>query len=382
MGNYFRISAILIFFFSALSIISLLLYFQGFDSFARLAFALVAGELLGLLCITLLWRVKGQKEIPNLLISGLWAGCLATLAYDIVRVPIAHSGIPVFKAISYFGTILMGVQTPTPLSEAIGWGYHLSNGVSFGLMYAAVIPNPSPISAIIWGLTLEVVMLFTPYAEVFGYRRDAKFLAITIGSHVIYGLVLWLALRYAMAPNSRLNTKQLALGFIGVPLVLAVMAADFHKRFSNHLPPSPPPYIGPYLYTTWNIPEPDRIVVMWVMRRFVESKAVFHFIPPFDAIRYGQPFDLPEAQIRRHGTQSATEFLLAERGLSADPKLGALARMTHLNEVTPWMLASDLEAGHLTEMLRNQADQECGEVLKPECAEKLFALLDRWYEGR
>ena len=39
-------------------------------------------------------------------------------------------------------------------------------------------------------------MLLTPYAEVFGYQRDGRFMAITIGSHAVYGFVLWLGLRY------------------------------------------------------------------------------------------------------------------------------------------------------------------------------------------
>jgi hypothetical protein len=247
-------------------------------------------------------------------------------------------------------------------------------------MYAALVPKPGPITAVLWGLTLEAAMLLTPYAEVFGYRKDAKFLAITIGSHAVYGLVLWLSLRYAMKPDFKLNAKKLALGFIGVPLALAVMAADFHNRYANHLPPSPPPYIGPHLYTTWNVPEPDRIVVMWLMTRYVDQQARFHFIPPFETIRYGQPFDLPEANIRRYGIKSATEFLLEQKGLSNDPKLSALARMTHLNEVSPWMLASDPEAGRMTELLRNQADQACAQTLTAGCLDKLFVFLDQWYK--
>ena len=48
------------------------------------------------------WR-KDWIEARRLLLTGIWTGLLATLAYDVVRVPIVHSGIPVFKAISYFG---------------------------------------------------------------------------------------------------------------------------------------------------------------------------------------------------------------------------------------------------------------------------------------
>lgn len=374
---------LLLFILGSLSILSLLLYFLGVTSFRAGAGWLLLIEVTG---ISILWvsGAGGSKdETRELIISGVWAGGLATLAYDLCRIPVAQAGIPVFKAISYFGTVLVGAESPTPASEALGWAYHLSNGVSFGLMYAALVRKPHPFSAVIWGLTLEAVMLVTPYAEVFGYRRDATFLAITIGAHAVYGLVLWLALRpWADTAKFRLTARHLAVGFLCVPIGLYAMAADFHRRYAGSMPPSPPPYIGPHLYTTWDVPEPDRVVAMWVMRRFVEPRARFHFIRPFDPIRYGRPFDLPEASIRRHGMQSATQHLIGSRGLEADARLDALGRMTYLTEVTPWMLASDPESGRLAELLRGAADRECGRSLDASCAERLFNVLDAVYEGR
>jgi len=367
-----------VFLFSTLSIASMFSYFLGIGMFGQLTSILLLVEIAGLLSIAVWLRKTRHFELYNRILSGMWAGGLATLAYDIIRVPVAHAGIPVFKAISYFGTIFLGVESPTTLSEAVGWAYHLSNGVSFGLMYVAVVSRPGPVTAVLWGMSLEGVMLLTPYAEVFGYRRDAKFLAITIGAHAAYGLVLWLALRLWGAVQ--LKTAHITLGFLCVPLGLSVMAFDFHTRYANNLPPSPPAHISPNLYTTWDVPEPDRIVAMWVMHRFVEAQAKFRFIQPFEQIQYGEPFDLPEASIRRHGIQSATEYLIEQAGLASDAKLNTLARMTHLNEITPWMLASDIEAGQLTKILRDQTDQDCGTALGEDCLKKLFAFLDKWYD--
>jgi hypothetical protein len=356
------------------------LYFTGVTSFRLGTFLLLPFETCGLYLLWSKVNKQGRTGINQLLLSGLWAGGLATLAYDVARIPVAHAGIPVFKAISYFGTVLVGAESPTLWSEALGWGYHLTNGVSFGLMYAALVRKPRVYSAVIWGLMLEAVMLLTPYAEVFGYRRDGKFLAITIGAHAVYGLVLWLALRVWMDERrARLKPVHVLGGFLCVPLGIALIAADFHVRYAAELPPSPPSYIGPHLYTTWDVPEPDRVVVMWMMRRFVEPRAQFYFIKPFEPIRYGQPFDLPEASVRRHGAQSATQFLVAQKGLDADARLATLARMTYLNEVTPWMLASDPEAGRLTELLRGAAERECGRSLNAACAERLFVVLDQVY---
>lgn len=383
MARHSFLYRILIVLFGSLSIASLLMYFLGFGSFVRLASVLLLIEGVGLSGIAIASRANGLKETLGLLRSGLWAGALATLAYDIVRIPVAHSGIPVFKAISYFGTLLLGVQSPTPLSEALGWAYHLSNGVSFGLMYAALVRTPRIYTAVIWGLTLEAVMLLTPYAEVFGYRRDAKFFAITFGAHAVYGLVLYLALRIWTGVGSfQLKRSYVAGGLVCVLLGLSLIAADSYRSYARRLPPSPPAYIGPHLYTTWDVAEPDRIVAMWITQRFVEPKATFYFIKPFDAIRYGQPFDVPEAEIRRHGLRSATQFLIEQRGLSSDAKLNTLARMTYLNEVTPWMLASDPEAGQLTQRLRLAAERECGQSLSANCTERLFSELDQFYKER
>lgn len=373
---------LLLFTLSSLSIVSLLLYFLGFNSFRSGAFWLLMIEAAGVLILWASLRDDSTREVGNLITSGVWAGGLATLAYDLVRIPVAHAGVPVFKAISYFGTVMVGAESPTAASEVWGWGYHLSNGVSFGLMYAALVARPRVYSAVIWGLTLEAVMLLTPYAEVFGYRRDAKFLAITIGAHVVYGLVLWAALRLWAGGwrGARLRPAHVVGGFLCVPVGIALVAADFNARYANALPPSPPPYIGPHLYTTWDVPEPDRVVAMWATRRFVEPQARFHFIKPFEAIRYGRPFDLPEATVRRRGLRSATQVTVDSAGLGSDARLDALARMTYLTEVTPWMLASDPEAGRLAELLRDAAERECGASLDPACAEKLFVLLDRIYD--
>ncbi len=373
----------LMFLSSALSIASLVFYFLGIGTFKALAPTFLIVEALGLTGIIIVARIRGLREPFVLLTSGLWAGGLATLAYDVVRIPVAHSGIPVFKAISYFGTLLLGVQSPTPVSEVLGWAYHLSNGVSFGLMYVALFRTPRIYTAVIWGLALEAIMLLTPYAEVFGYRRDAKFFAITFGAHAVYGVVLYLALRlWNGIGEFQLKRAQVAAGLLCVLFGLSLIAADSYRSYARSLPPSPPAYIGPHLYTSWDVPEPDRIVAMWVTKRFVDPQASFYFIRPFEVIRYGQPFDVPEAEIRRHGIRSATQFLLEQRGLNSDAKLNTLARMTYLNEVTPWMLASDPEAGQLTQRMRLAAEKECGQSLGANCIERLFDELDHFYQER
>lgn len=369
----------LVFGLGSLSIASLLLYFFGLGRFSVFAAGLLSIETVGLSLLAAFARHRGRRARIDLIVQGLWAGMLATLVYDVVRIPIAHSGIPVFKAISYFGTVMLGLDRPTVASEALGWAYHLSNGVSFGLMYAALFRTPGPVTALLWGLSLEGVMLLTPYAEVFGYQRDTRFLAITIGAHAAYGYSLYLALRASRNRLATLRPAQYAAGFVGVPMLLGLVAADSNRLVSASLRPSPPPDMSGSLYTVWDVPEPDRVVVMWVMTRFVDRQARFHVIQPFDKVSFGTPFDMPEATIRRHGLQSATEYLIDREQIAATRPLRALARMTNLTEVSPWMLAADGEAGRLAEWIRTTSARTCGNTLRASCIPPLLESLDQWY---
>jgi hypothetical protein len=259
----------------------------------------------------------------------------------------------------------------------LGWLYHSSNGISFGLMYAALAVPPGPLTAVAWGLSLEGAMLLTPYAEVFGYQRDARFMAITIGSHACYGLTLWLALRHS---SPRLTRTIAGSGVAATVIGLFLIAADFHRSEAATLPPSPPASLGRDLHVTWDVPEPDRVAAMWVLTRFVDPGARFHFVPPFQHLAYGVPFDVPEADIRRAGSLAATEVLLERLGPRGDGRLTALGRMAHLTEITPWMMPSDRDASELASRLRDAAGAQCGVRLKAACLDDVFDVLDAWYK--
>jgi hypothetical protein len=81
--------------------------------------------------------------------------------------------------------------------------------------------------------------------------------------------------------------------------------------------------------------------------------------------------------------QSATQYLLESRKLVKDErlaKLEKLARMTNFTEVSPWMLASDPEAGRLAETVRKLAETHCGKALSARCLTELLGAVDQWYD--
>ena len=56
-------------------------------------------------------------------------------------------------------------------AHVVGWAYHFSNGITFGVMYMAMIGEASRRSwlwAILLATGLELAMLITPYAGFFG----------------------------------------------------------------------------------------------------------------------------------------------------------------------------------------------------------------------
>jgi len=374
-----RPAALVPFALGATSIGSLLLYFYGVTSMGAGTRWLLVPAIVALV-VFVLAMARRDAVLTERIVSGVWAGAMATFAYDVVRVPIAVSGVPVFKAISYFGTVILGQVHPTVASEVVGWSYHLSNGIGFALMYAVLVKRPRLWSALVWGVTLEAAMLSTPYAEVFGYRMTPKFLAITIGSHLVYGAVLWSGLvgweRLKQMPRRRGWVTALAL--VG-PVGVGGIGLDFHGRHAASLPPSPPAYVGPHLYTTWNVPEPDRVALLWVIRRFVDPKARFYYVEPFSQVRHGTPVDLPEAEMRRDATNSATELLIAERGLTSDPDLALLAETSHLFEIARWRLPTNRAAFRLGTGLVTAVGECQADDVAP-CFERGFRYLDGWYD--
>jgi hypothetical protein len=369
-------------FLGASSIATLLLYFYGVTGMAQLVVMLLVPAVVILVVVVGQTRRPESVDLHARIIGGLWAGGFATLAYDVVRLPIALAGLPIFKAISYFGTLITNQSSPTVTSEVVGWSYHLSNGIGFGLMYAVLVGRPRWWTAVIWGVTLEAAMLLTPYAEIFGYKLSGKFVAITLSSHVVYGIALWAALRpFSVGGNNPPRiVRHALLKFLPVPLGVGAVGAAFFAQHSASIPPPPPPYLGKHLYVTWNVPEPDRFAGMWVLKKFVDPEARFYFIEPYSHFRFGTSFDMPEAQARRSASRSVTEVLLTEKAIALNEKLKLLGRMSNLYEVAQWMKPSDPAADTLGRRLVEATSCSRGK-LNGECAELGFRFLDDWYSN-
>jgi uncharacterized MnhB-related membrane protein len=201
----------LVFFLAATSIWCLLAEFYGLCSMRTFTFWILFPATALLIAIALLDLTRGDRRLFHAVIIGAIGGFLAAVAYDLFRIPfvlgaIDHVGppwlrLPLFKVFPRFGAMILGQSfTPTQTdsqftltAHIVGWIYHFSNGITFGVMYMALIGDAKHRSwlwAIALAVGLELSMLFTPYTKFFGINLTTRFIVATLLAHLIFGTAL------------------------------------------------------------------------------------------------------------------------------------------------------------------------------------------------
>jgi len=166
-----------------------------------------------LLVVAVFDRVRGDGQLWSAVLIGLVGGLLAAAAYDVFRLPFVFakewgiaSVVPpmnLYKVFPRFGAMILGQPLEqdhySTAAQILGWLYHFSNGATFGVMYVAMVGNPTKrhwFWAVVMALALELGMLFTPYPQVFGIPVTARFVAVTVAAHAIFGVGLGLTVRW------------------------------------------------------------------------------------------------------------------------------------------------------------------------------------------
>src|SRR5450432_3272818 len=217
----------LVFFLSACSIWCLLSEFYGLCSMRTFTFAVLIPATVALIIIALLDRARGDQCLWRAVLIGAIGGFVAACAYDIFRLPwvigaIDHVGpnwlrLPLFKVFPRFGAMILGMKPDqfksytdsqfTLSAHVIGWIYHFSNGVTFGVLYMALIGDARRrtwLWAILLAVGLELLMLFTPYTTYFAIRMTALFVTVTLLAHLILGVALGLFARWMARTSANL----------------------------------------------------------------------------------------------------------------------------------------------------------------------------------
>ncbi len=204
---------LLVFALSAMSIWCLLAEFYALCSMRTFTFAILFPATAILVALAALDRMKGDGQLWQAVVIGAVAGFVAACAYDVFRLPFVFSRewhlasvVPpmgLFKVFPRFGAMILGEpveqETYSLAAHLIGWTYHFSNGVTFGVMYLAMIGDArrrSWLWAVLLASGLELAMLLTPYPQFFAIPLTALFVAVTFTAHVIFGVALGLVAKW------------------------------------------------------------------------------------------------------------------------------------------------------------------------------------------
>jgi hypothetical protein len=194
---------------AATSIWCLLADFYGVCSMRTFTFAVLLPATVGLAALAVLDRVRGDGQLWRAVAAGAVAGFVAACAYDAFRLPFVFARewglsevVPpmnLFKVFPRFGAMILGEPVEQPdyslAAHLAGWAYHFSNGVTFGVMYVAMIGDArrrSWLWAVLLATGLEVAMLLTPYPRFFSIPLTTQFVVVTVAAHLIFGICLGL----------------------------------------------------------------------------------------------------------------------------------------------------------------------------------------------
>jgi len=192
------------------SILSLLVEFYGVCSMRAFTLAISLPALVGLLAWALRDRAVGSQRLWRGIVVGSVAGLVAAVGYDIFRLPFVFARdlgiervvppLPLFKVFPRFGAMILGQSLEqsvyAPLTQLIGWAYHFSNGLTFGIMYLALVGDANRRHwawAVVFAVGLELGMLFTPYPRFFGITLAPRFVVVTVAAHLVFGVVMGLS---------------------------------------------------------------------------------------------------------------------------------------------------------------------------------------------
>ena len=136
---------------------------------------------------------EGFDSISESIRVGFVAGLLGTLAYDLVRVPFVILGQRVYVPIQIYGVWIADADMSSRFTDVLGWAYHFSNGISFGIMYALFMRGRHWVWGILWGVVLETLAILSPFGVIFSVRTSPSALGIAYLGHFAYGFLLgWL----------------------------------------------------------------------------------------------------------------------------------------------------------------------------------------------
>lgn len=167
----------------------LLLKVYGLAQMHVTAYSLFIPSLLLLLVLS--WYChKKHLQVFYLVLVGAVGGLFGTFGYDLIRVPFMLMGSRIFVPINMYGVWIGDTAQGNGFTDTIGWLYHFSNGITFGIMYALFMKGRSFWWAIGYALLLETIFVVSPFGELFGLTSKPLSLVAAYVGHIAYGYPL------------------------------------------------------------------------------------------------------------------------------------------------------------------------------------------------
>ncbi|MDO5971426.1 hypothetical protein Q4Q35_16590 [Flavivirga aquimarina] len=180
---------LVVFFFCLPSGGILLLKSFGYSQMYHSVYLLFIPSIILLLGVLLFSYFK-SKEVFKLILVGAIGGLIGTFGYDLIRVPFMLMGSRIFAPINMYGVWLTDATIGNAYTDTIGWIYHFSNGITFGIMYALFMRGRSFWWAIAYALLLETIFVVSPFGALFGLTSKPLSLVAAYIGHVAYGYPL------------------------------------------------------------------------------------------------------------------------------------------------------------------------------------------------
>ena len=134
--------------------------------------------------------VPAFTDLSGRIRLGAVAGAAGTIAYDLFRIPFALAGQRIFAPIYSYGLLIDGGGMSSAWTDLLGWLFHLSNGVTFGIAYAVVMAGRHWGFGVLWGMFLEAVAFLSPFTAIYGLTGKWLSIGIALAAHIAYGLPL------------------------------------------------------------------------------------------------------------------------------------------------------------------------------------------------
>ena len=134
------------------------------------------------------WAAKDHDEkFLRCVFLGTLGGMLGTVGYDVFRIPFHYLGLNLMSPICAYGIWLAGAEVSTYWTDLIGFAYHISNGITFGWIYALLAHRRSMWWALGWGLALETLAIVSTFGAVFGLQQYSNAVLLAYIAHLFYG---------------------------------------------------------------------------------------------------------------------------------------------------------------------------------------------------